>query len=697
MTTNRKTLLYNILVAVIAMVAIVYIFPRSEASQYKYEKGRPWNYAKLIAPFDIPIRPDSDMIIKVRDSLDSHFVPVYRRNARVGDSVITLTMQRWKTMADSAQPSEREQKLRRNTIAYLKNSYTRDILDSDNGKMVESGQLPVIKIMENNTVKQFPTAGMASVDDIYRGLLASYGDSSALRWAQANRIYDNLLPTLTYDEESSRRLYNNELYRFTAIRGVIQQGQTIIDKGTIITAQDYTNLRTYEELLEVQSTGNTQSDMMIWIGQVLYVSLVLALLMIYLHYSAPKVWGRRSSMLFICLLVVVFFALGVAGDHFTSNGIYMVPFAIVPVLLIVFFDAPVAIYTSLSLIMLCAAIVTFPLEFVMVELPACIVAVFSLKGLDKRSQLLRTSLFVALAYLVSYVAVEMLMNGSLKDISTRMISYLMVSALFSSVAYILMVVIERAFGFVSTVTLIELCDVNMPLLRKLSEQCPGTFQHSMAVSTLAADAAMKIGANEQLVRAGALYHDIGKLSNPNFFTENQRGVNPHDALPPERSAEIIIQHVTDGEKRAVKAGLPQIIIDFIREHHGRGTAKYFYYTYCNAHPNEEVDAAPFTYPGPNPHSRETSLLMMADSVEAASRSLKEHTPKAIAELVNRIIDSQIADGLHNDSSLSFRDVELIKKEFVKRLTTIYHSRIQYPDQPSNTDPKPAEPNPAEEK
>lgn len=680
MTTNRKTLLYNILIAVVAMIAIVYIFPRSEANQYKYEKGRPWNYSKLIAPFDIPIRPDSDMIIKVRDSLDSHFVPVYRRDSRAGDSVITLTMHRWKTMSDST-VSERDQKMRRNTITYLKNNYSRDILDSDNGKMIEAGKLPVIKIIDNNTVKQFSTDGMLSVDDIYRGLIKSYGDSSALQWAEANKIYSNLLPTLTLDEEASKRLYNNELYRFTAIRGVIQQGQTIIDKGMIITAQDYTNLRTFEELLETQQTGHTQSDLLIWLGQVLYVSMVMALLLLYLYYSAPKVWQRWKSMMFICLLMVVFFAMGVAADVFSSNGIYMVPFAIVPVLLIVFFDAPTAIYTSLSMIMLCAATVTFSLEFIMIELTATIVAVFSLKDLDKRSQLLRTSLFVAVAYLMSYVAVEMLMNGSLDDISMTMISSLMVAALISSVAYILMVGIERAFGFVSKVTLIELCDVNMPLLRKLSEECPGTFQHSMAVSTLASDAALKIGANEQLVRAGALYHDIGKLSNPNFFTENQRGVNPHDALPPERSAEIIIQHVTDGVKRAMKAGLPNMLIDFIREHHGKGKAKYFYFTYCNAHPGEEVDAAPFTYPGPNPHSRETSLLMMADSVEAASRSLKEHTPQAISELVNKIIDSQIAEGLHNDSSLSFRDVELIKAAFVKRLTTIYHSRIQYPDQP----------------
>ena len=243
------------------------------------------------------------------------------------------------------------------------------------------------------------------------------------------------------------------------------------------------------------------------------------------------------------------------------------------------------------------------------------------------------------------------------------------------------------------VTLVELADINAPLLMRLSNECPGTFQHSIAVSNLASDAAQRIGANVQLIRAGALYHDIGKLSNPAFFTENQHGVNPHDALPPERSAAIVINHVTDGLQLAERAGLPEPIKKFIREHHGAGMAKYFYITYCKAHPDEEVDKTPFTYPGPNPRSRETSVLMMADAVEAASRSLKEHTREAIANLVNRIIDGQIADGLHNESTLAFRDVETIKEAFIKRLMTIYHSRIAYPTAPK-TSSAPAQTPPA---
>jgi hypothetical protein len=247
-----------------------------------------------------------------------------------------------------------------------------------------------------------------------------------------------------------------------------------------------------------------------------------------------------------------------------------------------------------------------------------------------------------------------------------------------------MFVVERTFGFTSNITLVELTDVNTPLLRKLSDECPGTFQHSVAVSTLATDAARLVNANELLVRAGAMYHDIGKMNNPIFFTENQHGVNPHDGLNALKSAEIIISHVTDGIKLAERARLPQIIQNFIREHHGAGKAKYFYITYCREHPDEVIDTKPFTYPGPNPRSLETSILMMADSVEAASRSLTEHTQKAVADLVDKIIDGQINEGLHNDSPLSFRDVRTIKQAFIKRILTMYHSRISYPDAPSNS-------------
>ncbi len=303
----------------------------------------------------------------------------------------------------------------------------------------------------------------------------------------------------------------------------------------------------------------------------------------------------------------------------------------------------------------------------------------SLKDLSRRSQLLRTAALIFVAYSLCYISVEVIQTGTLANAEPRIFGTLGVNAILISFSYVLMFLMERVFGFTSRVTLVELSDTNNPLLRELSEKCPGTFNHSMAVSNLASAAALRIGANVQMVRTGALYHDIGKIKNPAFFTENQHGVNPHDALDPLQSARIVTDHVRDGLQMAEKSKLPQAIRQFIAEHHGAGKARYFYNTYCNAHPGETVDEAPFTYPGPDPQTRETSLLMMADSIEAASRSMHDHSPEAITALVNKIIDGQIAEGLHNQSPISFRDVQTIKDTFIQRLRTMYHSRISYPE------------------
>ncbi|MDE5919639.1 MAG: HDIG domain-containing protein, partial [Duncaniella sp.] len=377
---------------------------------------------------------------------------------------------------------------------------------------------------------------------------------------------------------------------------------------------------------------------------------------------------------------VVFFSLfAFAMDAGFHMGFYIVPFTMVPIMIVVFLDSRTAYFCHIIEVLICALIATSPLEFVFMQLIAGIVAIDSLKDLSRRSQLLRTAGFIFLAYSLSYISIEVMQTGTLADAQPRVFGALGVNAILISFSYVLMFLLERIFGFTSRVTLVELADTNNPLLRELSEKCPGTFNHSMAVSNLASEAAVRIGANVQLVRTGALYHDIGKIKNPAFFTENQHGVNPHDVLNPMQSARIVTDHVRDGLTMAEKAKLPVAIRNFIAQHHGAGKARYFYNTYANAHPGEEIDERPFSYPGPDPQSRETSLLMMADAIEAASRSMTDHTPEAITALVNKIIDAQIAEGLHNQSPISFRDVSLIKDSFIQRLRTMYHSRISYPE------------------
>ena len=681
----KGNFIFNIIMAAVATLLIVYLYPQPEANHYKYMEGHPWNYSKLIAPFDIPIRPDSATITAVRDSLDKTFIPIFTRDEDADDNIITALMSQWAHDDTEDAPTELEDKLRRKTISIIRAAYQGDVIDDTYAIKIKNKELPKIKLQVDNTISHYPTTHITSPSRIIAKMAEQLGIDTvaANEWLKVNNIDDMLEPNLVFNEETSARLYQNEIERAAAVKGVIMQGQTLVDKGQIISPQDYTNLKTYEAMVDDQFASNTRSKWIVLLGQFLFVGLLFTCLLGFLQYSSPHVWNDRKKMIFIMLLIFIFFIICGTLTININNGEYLTPFAIVPILLIVFFDYITAIFVSVIAVVLCSGIVMFPLEFIYVQLLAIVAAIFSLRDVSRRSDLLRTSIFVLIAYVAGYFTVTVVHNGSFADFQWRMVIFLAISAAISSMAYILMAVVERLFGFVSVLTLIELADANNPILREMSQECPGTFQHSMAVGNLASDAALKIGANEQLVRAGAMYHDIGKMSNPNFFTENQRGVNPHDVLAPEQSARIITGHVADGLERAEKAGLPMMIKDFISQHHGKGKAKFFYFNYCKAHPNQDVDPTPFTYPGPNPQSRETSLLMMADSVEAASRSLKEHTPEAIRALVDKIIDSQIAEGLHDESTLEFRDIKIIKDAFVRRLMTMYHSRIVYPDDPNS--------------
>lgn len=668
----ENTLLRRVLVALAAAIVIVWVYPHQRNSQYIYEQGRPWNYNQLIAPFDIPIHPDSLTVQAIRDTLQARFVPIYTYNADVIDSIVDEL------------PASQGHRYASRLASLLRRYYEHGVVASTTIGQIREGSLPKVRLLEKNILSESSTAAFTSPRDIYLRIDSAITDPEMRRYFISANLHSLLRPNVIYSETDSKRHYDNEFQTLTADRGVILQGQAIINKGDIITPQDFTNLQTYEQLLDAHLNRQSHSKLLTWLGQFLFVSILLTLLMFYCALLAPKVYANFRAVVFIYSLVTVFVLFAVLMNAFIPGGVYIVPMAIVPILVLVFFDGRTALFVATTAVMLIAPITSFVLEFIFLQFCAAAVAVYSLRELSRRSQLLRTAAFVALSYILGYFSLELLMNGSLNGWTWRMPAFLGANALLVSMAYILMFAVERMFGFVSIVTLVELSDTNQPLLRRLSDSCPGTFQHSMSVSNLASDAARAMGANEQLVRAGALYHDIGKMNNPAFFTENQHGVNPHDTLPPEQSARIVINHVNDGLRAADKAGLPAVIKDFISEHHGAGMAKYFYFQAAKALPEgERPDPMPYTYPGPNPRSRETSLLMMADAVEAASRSLKDYSRESITALVDKIINTQIADGLHDNSALEFRDLRLIKEAFIKRLMTIYHTRIAYPDAPKS--------------
>lgn len=672
-----RDIVFTRVLAFIASAAIIlYFFPKETENSYTYDINRPWTYSLLTAPFDLPVHLDSISAQAVRDSIERTFEPVYERDMIVEKTILSEYASRLSGMSgDLLLPAADQRRL----LDAITSIYHTGVVDAATYSAIQSGKLPAVRMIHDNVAISVPTGAYNSARSAYTLLDSLFPSPDYHEAIRTTGLSDLLQPNIRLDTIENERLRREVYLKAMAPIGVIQQGERIIDKGELVTPQLYTVLRTYEELAAERGARSSKSAVYPLAGQLMYIVIVLAALYAYLYFFRPAFYGSSRIILFLMLIIVSFSLMAFAMASAMTAGLYLVPFAMIPVMTLIFLDSRTAFFTHVITVVLCSIIAPFPLEFFFMQIAVGASAIDSLKDLSRRSQLLRTALIVFAVYCLSYVAVELMHNGKLEALEGRMIGYFAINAVFISFAYVLIFVFEKLFGFTSRVTLVELSDINNPLLRELSEECPGTFQHSMSVSNLATEAARRIGANVQMVRAGALYHDIGKIENPAFFTENQHGVNPHDSLSPLQSARIVIGHVTDGLKLAEKAKLPETIRKFIREHHGSGTARYFYTTWANAHPGEEIDPAPFTYPGPNPQSRETSILMMADAVEAASRSLKEHTPEAITMLVNRIIDSQIAEGLHSESPISFRDVTEIKRCFSSRLRTMYHSRISYPE------------------
>lgn len=671
---SRNSLIRTTLFAATTLL-LLFFLPKEAQNEYSYQVNRPWAYSLLTAPFDIPVHMDSVAAGRVKDSIDAVFEPVYIRDislekAMVSDFAATLNS----TTGKDLTPSERN-----SLVAMVKTFYDNGIVDTDTYAAITSGRLPAVRFIHDNVAMSMKTDQFLSSRMVYSRLDSAFHDTRIRSALARTRPGDYLQPNILADTMETSRLRNEMYQKAMAPIGVIQQGERIIDKGDIVTPRLASVLDTYEEMTAERGGDQTAHRYYPVAGQALFLVIVLGALYLYLAIFRPRYFDDMKIMSFLMLLIVgfTFFAYALALTF--SSGLYLVPFTMIPLMTVIFLDSRTALFVHFVETLICSVIAVVPLEFIFMQYVAGSVAIDSIKDLTRRSELIRTAVYVFLSYSLSYVAVEVMQNGSFQVLQPRMFGYLGINAVMVSFAYILMFILEKIFGFTSRVTLVELSDINNPLLRELSEECPGTFQHAMAVSNLASAAAAKIGANVQMVRAGALYHDVGKMRNPAFYTENQHGVNPHDTLDPLQSARIVIGHVSEGLKIAEKYKLPVELRRFISEHHGRGKTRYFYNTWCNRHTGEEPDEAAFSYPGPNPRSRETSIMMMADAVEAASRSMTDHSEEAIAALVNRIIDNQISEGLHNDSPISFRDVKTVKESFIQRLRTMYHSRIKYPD------------------
>lgn len=659
---------------IIGTVAIiVWSLPRKEELRFHYDMGKPWMYNSFIAKFDFPIYKTDEAIKAERDSILSVFQPYYNYDPTVEQTQIGNFLKDFK----AGIPGLSKDYL--SVIAdRLHRLYQAGIMATPDYNTIFKDSTSMVRIVNGKKAQSVQINCIFSTMAAYERLFLDEKLAPQRQILQRCNLNDYLTPNLVYDKERSETERNDLLSSIPIASGMVMSGQKIIDRGDIVSDYTYRVLSSFEREMKRRSASSEEITMTI-IGQTIFVSVIMILFTLYLSLFRKNYFDKPHSISMLYALITIFPVIVSLMMEHNILSVYIIPLAIVPMFIGIFMDSRTAFISHVTMILICAAAVKYQYEFIIIEISAGLVVIFSLRELSSRAQVFKTAIFVTLATSLVFFSLQLIQSNDLSKLDNTMYTHFMVNGVLLLLAYPLMFVIEKTFGFVSSVTLFELSNTNRGILRDLSEVAPGTFQHSITVGNLAAEIANRIGANSLLVRTGALYHDIGKMANPVFFTENQVGVDPHRGMDYRESARIIVSHVTEGVKMAEQENLPTIIKDFILTHHGTGMAKYFYIKYKNEHPDEEVDKALFSYPGPNPFTREQAILMMCDTVEAASRSLSEYTEDSISNLVNKLIDGQVAEGFFKECPITFRDIAIAKQVAIERLKSIYHTRIQYPE------------------
>lgn len=662
-----KTVLVCITVAI-----IVWFLPRNEGRMYRYDVGKPWMYGSVIAKFDFPIYKTDEAIKHEQDSLLKHFQPYYSLNPLIEKKQVERFLHDYEQGINGL-PKEYVGIVARQ----MQEIYQMGIINTNEYNNIFKDSTSMIRFVSGKNAKSLKVSSFYSTIAAYEHIFANEKLAAQRAILSRCNLNNYIEANIVYDKEKSDAEKNDMLSSIPLASGMVMSGQKIIDRGEIV--NDYTCrvLNSFDK--EMKRRSSTQDEIMTtFIGQTLFVLILVMMFTSYLTLFRKDYFEKPRSLTMLYTMITLFPILVSMMMKHNFFSVYIIPFAMAAIFVRVFMDSRTAFITHVTMILICAAAVKYQYEFIIVQLASGLVAIYSLRELSKRSQIFITAILVTISSCIVYLALQLMQDNQVFNIDPSMYTYFIINGIFLLLSYPLMYLIEKLFGFISNVTLFELSNTNKGLLRNLSEIAPGTFQHSITVGNLAAEIANRIHANSLLVRTGALYHDIGKMTNPVFFTENQAGVNPHDQLSDLESAQIIISHVTEGLKLAEKFNLPGIIKDFISTHHGTGLTKYFYINYCNEHPDEQVDKEMFQYPGPNPFTREQAILMMADTVEAASRSLNEYTEESISTLTNKLIDSQVADGFFRECPITFRDIALAKSVLIERLKSIYHTRISYP-------------------
>ncbi|CAM1335033.1 HD family phosphohydrolase [Tenacibaculum aestuariivivum] len=673
---KNNAIIYKVLLFLIAVVAIVYLFPKRGQFKYDFPQGKPWQYDNLYAPFDFAIQKTTTEITEETNEIRSNVKKYFVYNEEVQKLVLN-TYQNKITILDSL--SAKDKAILKETGEYIiKKIYKYGFLDDASTTRANGEEFIVLR--KGNAIEDIPFSKLVQSKDILKFILANTNKLNIQKQdILLNKLSESLEPNVIFDTKYSNKELTETLQNISYAKGKVSKGELIILKGDIVKGKKFNVLKSYEKASSSQILTKSNYNWIVF-GYTILVALALLMLLLFLNKYRLEIFNDNNKVTFIFFNVFFMIFIQTLVVKYNSEYLYIVPLSILPIILKTFFDARLGFFTHVLTVLLLGFIVPNSFEFIYLHIIAGIVTILTVSELYKRASLFISVGQITLIYMITYFAFSILKEGSIDKVNWLYFGLFATNGLLSFLVVFFIYFYEKLFGLVSDVTLLELSNTNSKLLRDLNEKAPGTFQHSMQVANLAEAAANEIGANSMLVRTGALYHDIGKMATPMYFTENQStGVNPHNDLLPQESAKIILEHVIKGIEIAKKNKLPDRIIDFIRTHHGTSVTYYFYKKELEENPDEEVDIKKFQYQGPIPFSKETAILMMCDAAEAASKSLKNPTAQSIDILIDKIIDKQKNDNQYINSNITFREIEKIKKIIKSKLMSIYYLRVEYPD------------------
>lgn len=665
---------------IISIVVIILLLPSTSLDPFQFEIGKPWQNDLLTAPYDFPIYKTSNELDIERKRIETS-ASYFEYDSTVYYSEIeNLTNLENKLRSEYTITKDDSISLRYTKLK-LKEIYRRGIISVNDLKIATAYKDSSIMLKQNKITAPSSVTLLYTPLSAMNEIRKDFPSNLNANWLTNWKIESYITPNVFYDATTTNLIKTERINNISISEGMIQIGERIIDRGDIVTEEKakILNSLTKEKEIKQGQTFNERSKLLI--GRSLIILCLMILFYVYLRLFRKQFYNSKRIVTLLLMMIVGFcVATSLIITHTSASLVYVIPFALLPIIISTFFDTRTALYANYITIFISSLVVPSPFEFVLLQATAGMVTISSLRDLSQRSQLIRTAIIIFFTYCLFFLGYGLTSDSSIFEVNWITFVFFLINGILLLFAYPFIYIIEQIFGFISNVRLIELSDINTPLMRKLSETAPGTFQHCTQVSNLAVEIANKIGANPLLARVGALYHDVGKINSPAFFIENQaKGINPHDKLNSEESSMIITNHVKDGVKIGKEYGLPKSIIEFIETHHGRSVTRYFYNKYVNDHPDEEVDINKFTYMGPNPYTKEQAIVMICDAVEAASRSLPEYNDESINKLVDKIVDTQVIEHYLDRAPITLKELGEAKNILKEKLKNIYHTRIAYPE------------------